>query len=100
MFKKILTAMLVLSLSAAMVSCGEKEMEQTFIPENDGVITDESAGYIDYEDGLSTERYDGYEFRMLLRKGRLADQYLEEDSEDVVASAVYKRNILKIQFPS
>jgi len=92
MFKRILTVMLVLSFSAVMFSCGEKEEGQTFVPENDSVITEENAGEIDYEDGLSTERFDGYNFRMLLRKGRVADQYLEEDSEDIVASAVYKRN--------
>ena len=92
MFKRIIIAMLVLSLSAAFVSCDKKEKKQDDLLENNIVITEEAEGDIDYEEGLSTERYDGYEFRMLLRKGRLADQYLEEDSEDVVASAVYKRN--------
>ncbi|MBQ8758663.1 MAG: extracellular solute-binding protein [Clostridia bacterium] len=92
MFKKILTAMLVLSLSAAFVSC--KNTENTDVTANGGEImsAEVSEDGIDYEDGLSEERYDGYEFRMLLRKGRLADQYLEEDSEDVIASAVYNRN--------
>lgn len=47
---------------------------------------------IDYEDGLSTERYDGYNFRILLRKNQANDQYLEEDSDDPVESAIYRRN--------
>ncbi len=48
----------------------------------------------DYEDGLSTERYDGYNFRILLRKNQAKDQYMEEDSEDPIQSAIYKRNKL------
>lgn len=49
---------------------------------------------IDYESDLSTERYDGYEYRILARKGMIKHQYLEEDSEDLVESAIYRRNKL------
>ncbi len=51
--------------------------------ENDDIIS-----------GLSDERYDGYNYRIFLRKGHKNGQYLEEDSEDVVESAVYRRNKL------
>ncbi len=43
---------------------------------------------------LSDESYDGYNFRILTRKGQIKDQYVEEDSEDIVQSGVYRRNKL------
>ena len=47
---------------------------------------------IDYLGDLSTDSYDGYNFRILIRKDKISDQYLAEDSADPVESAVYKRN--------
>ena len=46
----------------------------------------------DYTSDLWVEDYDGYNFRILVRPGFVNDQYLEEDSDDPVESAVYKRN--------
>ena len=41
---------------------------------------------------LPDANYDGYAFRILARKGQIVDQYLAEDDEDAVRSAVFKRN--------
>ncbi len=64
------------------------------VEQPDETVTDfpDDEEEFDYEEGLSTERYDGYKFRILLRKGQANDQYLEEDSEDPIKSAIYKRN--------
>ena len=82
-----------------MAACSKKQEETAAKPvEGNGTaaeqtqIADPDGGKIDYLADLSTERFDGYDFRILIRKGNLADQYLEEDSEDIVESAVYHRN--------
>ncbi len=46
----------------------------------------------EYTKDLEVADYDGYQFRILIRPGKTTDQYLEEDSDDPVESAVYKRN--------
>ncbi len=53
-----------------------------------------SEGYdaSEYTSDLEVADYDGYNFRILIRPGKTTDQYLEEDSDDPVESAVYKRN--------
>lgn len=47
---------------------------------------------LNYTADLSTDRYDGYNFRILVRKDKLVDQYFEEPPEDVVEAAIYNRN--------
>ncbi len=49
---------------------------------------------IDYLSDLSKEKYDGYDFRILMRKTQVAQQVPTEDSEDLVESATYRRNKL------
>lgn len=75
-------------------ACDKNEKPVQNNGDNQNVVQSENGDdeAIDYEAGLSTERYDGYNFRMLLRKGNIKDQYLENDSEDVVESATYRRN--------
>ena len=89
-FKKLAALIIAASALACMAACNNEE-EITAPSQGQGStdITD-SDSY--YEDGLSTERYDGYNFRMLLRKGMVGDQYQETDSDDVINSATFRRN--------
>lgn len=106
MFKKLFAVCLMTVTLLSFASCGEEKKPQPTTNEKDTVQTgtpvtsddtdvdnDEGAiGDIDYEDGLSTERYDGYEYRMLVRKGKTNSQYFEESQEDVIDDAIYRRN--------
>ena len=51
---------------------------------------------IDTEDeyirDILVEDYDGYNFRILTRKTMMADQYVEEETGDIITDAVFKRN--------
>ena len=93
MFKRILAALLVLTAGITAVSCSKSEENVTTVKANFEVEA-VAEGEIDYLSDLSKESYDGYEFRILIRKEHLADQYLEEDSADLVESATYRRNKL------
>ena len=99
MFKRIflafLTAASLLAFSACVDDSKEVNNNTGNVQNNQqtpGDVQDGEEEQIDYLSDLSTEKYDGYNFRMLLRKGMIADQYLEEDSTDLVESATYKRN--------
>ena len=47
---------------------------------------------IDYEDGLYDGRFDGYDFRILVRNGLTDSQAPAEPSDDTVTDALYRRN--------
>ena len=101
LFKKTLAALLVSGLVLAFAACksGDGPKEPTSTPADTPVGTptdtptqtpDEEE--IDYESDLSTERFDGYDYRILVRKGNIATQWFEEPQEDAVDDAIYKRN--------
>ena len=99
MFKRIFLAFLTAASLLVFSACDDNSKEvnnNTGDVQNNqqtpGDVQDGEEEQIDYLSDLSTEKYDGYNFRMLLRKGMIADQYLEEDSTDLVESATYKRN--------
>ena len=101
MFKKIAIALIAAAALVTLTACPAND-KQT-VTDGKTEVTDQNPNEadvqteereIDYLSDLSDERYDGYEFRMLLRKGMASDQYLEEDSADLVQSATYKRNKL------
>ena len=94
MFKKILAVIIATTAVFAFASCDDASENDENKPVSDVVKPSEEEPEIDYESDLSTERYDGYEFRIFTRKGGAKDQYLEEDSEDLVESATYRRNKL------
>ncbi len=106
MQKKLLTILLASLASLALFSCAKQEEKKTDDkkPADETVVSDETeteaetgkedAEEIDYESDLSEEKYDGYTFRMLIRPGYISDEYVEEDSDDPVQSAIYKRNKL------
>lgn len=96
MLKKILAAILATAAVFVFASCDDsdkkenKPVSDVTSPLKDG----ETDLKIDYEGDLSDERFDGYNFRIFVRKNGIKDQYLEEDSEDLVESATYRRNKL------
>ncbi len=90
MFKKIAVMLIAAAAALSLYACNG---EENVTPSGDNVSENENTAVEDvYEDGLSTERYDGYNFRMLLRKGMVGDQYQVTDSDDVINSATFRRN--------
>ena len=65
------------------VSCTEEETQDVniTIDENDEFIKD-----------ILIEDYEGYNFRILSRKGMIKDQFVEEETGDIISDAVFKRN--------
>ena len=100
MLKKILAALLVAGTVLTLAACDKDDKKQpdTNTPDNKVVEPDNTdktnTDAIDYDADLSTEKYDGYNYRILVRKGWTESQYQEESQEDVVKDAVYRRNKL------
>ena len=86
--KRISAALLLAGSLLVFGACANNEEPENTDTFNEA-ITEED---LYFEEGLSTERYDGYNFRILIRKGMIGDQYQETDSENVIDSAVFKRN--------
>ncbi len=84
--KKIAVLALSVLAIASFASC-KKETKQTGTTDSNTVIDDSV-----YTQDLEVADYDGYNFRILIRPNKTKDQYHEEDSDDPVESAVYKRN--------
>lgn len=86
--KRISAALLLAGSLLVFGACANNEE-----PENTDTLSEAlTEEDLYFEEGLSTERYDGYNFRILIRKGMIGDQYQETDSENVIDSAVFKRN--------
>ncbi len=99
MFKKLLAALLVAGALVSFAACGDNDTKKpnADVPQNDTPVeapTDPDADIedINLEDYLSKESYEGYNYRILVRKGNLKSQYFEEPEEDVVNNAIYNRN--------
>ena len=101
MYKKIIAAFLVVCAACVLTACKDEEpvkkpdepvIADTDNPDLNREMPDDGAETIDYLSDLSDEKFDGYNFRILIRKGHIPDQYLEEDSTDLVESATYRRN--------
>jgi len=85
------TKILAILLAAVMLFCVSCKKDDTASGKDTGSGEYE---FGDYTSDLWVEDYDGYNFRILIRPGKTADQYVEEDSADPIESAVYKRNKL------
>lgn len=46
----------------------------------------------EYTSDLAVADYDGYNFRILIRPGMVEDQYVAEETADIINDAVYRRN--------
>lgn len=93
MFKKILATLLAVVATFAVVSCSREEKKPVSGNNADnGTSEVVEEGEIDYESGLSTERYDGYNFRMFIPKGAMKNYCPKEEVGDYVTDAIFKRN--------
>ena len=70
-------------LVASFASCGEKKKNDNF-----AFSESQKAMY----DHIPQADLDGYNFRILSRKGMVKDQYVEEETGDIINDAVYRRN--------
>ena len=99
MLKKLLAALLVAGTVFTLAACdGQDKKDPDVKPDSqteqpdDTQNTDVASDEIDYDAILSKEKYDGYNYRMLVRKGSIKSQYFEESQEDIVNDAIYRRN--------
>ena len=81
--RKIICLLLALALALTFAGCAKEEKEETSIT----VSKDD-----EYTSHLNIEDYDGYEFRILSRKGYMDDQFITEETGDIINDAVYRRN--------
>lgn len=82
-FKKIILSILVLGAVIGTVSCGKEKNEKQIIQ----IDSEES-----YFKDIVVEDYEGYNFRMLTRKGTAGEQYQDEQTGNIIDDAVFKRN--------
>ncbi len=99
--KKILCFIISIVVLAMISACDDKDVLKQQDPESvqisdnqNGSASSDDNEEIDYTSDLSKEKYDGYNYRILVRKDSLSDQYLENDSDDLVESATFRRNKL------
>ena len=97
MMKKGTLILTLTFLLLAAFSCGSGNLpESSSVPQKNDVLSDgnenESDAIFDFTEALSNERFDGYNFRILVRKGQIGTQFFDEPQEDIVDSAVYERN--------
>ena len=92
MLKRIFAAILAASAVFAFASCNKTEQTGASGTSTGETLTAPTDGEIDYDAYLPKADFEGYNYRILVRKGYLSKQYLEEDSADNVESAVYRRN--------
>ena len=83
--KKILCLLLALAAVFAFAACDKKETEK----DNSGVLTDADLSFLDH---IEIEDMEGYNFRILTRKGMVDNQYVEEETGDIITDAIYRRN--------
>ena len=100
MVKRLLAALLVAGTVFTLAACNKDDTKTPDVKPDDNPVvqpdtpeTPTDDADIDYDAILSKERYDGYNYRMLVRKGQTKSQYFEEGQEDIVDDAIYRRNM-------
>ena len=82
--KKILMLLSAVSVCLMFSACGGEETKK------DGIeATDYDKSFISH---IEVEDMEGYNFRLLTRPGLTTDQYVEEETGDIINDAVYRRN--------
>ncbi len=81
LFCIILAALTVLIF----VSCGKDEEKET----NSGIVSEADLSFLSH---IDIEDMGGYNFRILTRSGMIKDQFIEEETGDIINDAVYRRN--------
>lgn len=95
MKKRLLSAMLLFSMLACAPGCAEPAgQEQETTPDTTPAVSAEDTAETELSDDLPAEKYDGYKFTFYTREccKHVAGIYQEEDSADVIDSAVFMRN--------
>lgn len=92
MLKKILTIIISSALVLTFASCASEEKGNKTSVSGETETSTNNTEETNLDQMLTDDYYDGYNYRMLVRKGYTSTQYLEEDSEDIVESAIFKRN--------
>ena len=82
--RRIACAFLAAASVFTMAACKKEEKEKV-----EYVATDADTEWLSH---IEVEDMDGYEFRILTRPGMTSDQYVEAQTGDIIADAVYKRN--------
>ena len=85
MTKKLSLILLAIISLAFMVAC----TEESGPVRGTSNLLDTDYSYLDH---IEIEDMEGYNFRMLVRPGMESDQYVEEETGDIIADAVYRRN--------
>ena len=83
--KKIICLLLASTVLLALIACN-KNGNGNDRPE----VTEE---FLEEHSYLEKDNLGGYEFRMLCRPGMIEDQYVEKQTGDIIADAVYERNL-------
>ena len=82
-FKKTLCIVFSLLMILSVASCGKKKANDQF-----EFSADQKAMY----DHIPQADLDGYNFRILSRKNMVEEQFVEEETGDIIKDAVYRRN--------
>ncbi|MBR2021408.1 MAG: extracellular solute-binding protein [Clostridia bacterium] len=87
-FKKILCVLLAIVAVVAMASCKKDGKNND---NKDWTMAGTDLSYLDY---IGIEDMEGYNFRIYCRpgSGMITDQYIEEETGDIINDAVYRRN--------
>ena len=80
--KKIACLLLALIAVFTIAACKKEEKQNEIVIDMDDPIIKQ----------LDIQNFNGYEFRILTRKGMLAEQYVEEQTGDIINDAIYSRN--------
>ena len=91
--KKLILMLIITAVCATSFACSDVKDEKTnAVPDSNQSSLDEIKNDDYYFSDLSDERYDGYNYRILVRKSASATQYFDEPQADVVDNAIYERN--------
>ena len=83
--KRLVCVLLALMLALFLVACSGDE-------ENNNEGWKPGSADLSFLDHIEIEDMDGYNFRILNRKGMVDAQYVEEETGDIINDAVYRRN--------
>jgi len=84
-FKNLLCIALAVLAVLMFASCDKDEEKET----NGDFISEADMSFLSH---IDIEDMEGYNFRILTRSGMIKDQFVEEETGDIINDAVYRRN--------
>jgi hypothetical protein len=93
--KKLLALVLVLVLSISAIACTSKNSEKKPVTSgtSDVEVTTPGKTETEIKPNLPEVTYDGRDFRVHMQQGKDFEFFIEEDSENAIKSALWKRNV-------